>query len=278
MAILARNKALSINSKNSSQEQMKINIGIFQYEMQDESPFEKISRLETHLNENSQLDLVICPELFISSYGSYEKIRQYSETSDGEYANKIASLAKKSSTAIVYGYPEIQGDSLFNSAQLFDSKGISIANHRKKILPPTADESKIFTPGQDSSIFSINSIKVGIVICYELEFPEIIRDLALQGVQLIIAPTGQSSNWPAAARYNCRTRAFENGLFVAYANSTGRLNDINFMGESKIIGPDGIDLVNAEQGEKLICAEINTDDILLVREKLPYLNDSRKLN
>ena len=277
MAILARNKALSINSKNSSQEQMKINIGIFQYEMQDESPFEKISRLETHLNENSQLDLVICPELFISSYGSYEKIRQYSETSDGEYANKIASLAKKSSTAIVYGYPEIQGDSLFNSAQLFDSKGISIANHRKKMLPPTADESKIFTPGQDSSIFSINSIKVAIVICYELEFPEIIRDLALQGVQLIIAPTGQSSNWPAAARYNCRTRAFENGLFVAYANSTGRLNDINFMGESKIIGPDGIDLVSAEEEEKLICAEINTDDILLMREKLPYLEDSRKL-
>ena len=257
---------------------MKMNIGIFQYEMQDESPLEKIDRLAALLNEKPQLDLVVCPELFISSYGSYEKIRQYSETSDGEYANKIASLAKKSSTAIVYGYPEIQGDSLFNSAQLFDSKGISIANHRKKILPPTADESKIFTPGQDSSIFSINSIKVGIVICYELEFPEIIRDLALQGVQLIIAPTGQSSNWPAAARYNCRTRAFENGLFVAYANSTGRLNDINFMGESKIIGPDGIDLVNAEQGEKLICAEINTDDILLVREKLPYLNDSRKLN
>ena len=277
MAILARNKALSIDKKNSSQEQMKINIGIFQYEMQDESPFEKISRLETYLDENSQLDLVICPELFISGYGSYEKIRQYSETSDGEYANKIASLAKKTSTAIVYGYPEIQGDSLFNSAQLFDSKGISIANHRKKMLPPTADESKIFTPGQGSSIFSINNIKMAIVICYELEFPEIIRELALQDVQLIICPTGQSSNWPAAALHNCRTRAFENGIFVAYANSTGRLNDINFIGESKIIGPDGIDLVNAEQGEKLICTEINTDDILLVREKLPYLSDSRKL-
>ena len=277
MAILARNKALSINSKNSSQEQMKINIGIFQYEMQDESPFEKISRLETYLDENSQLDLVICPELFISGYGSFEKIKEYSENRDGKFANTIASLAKKTSTAIVYGYPEIQGDSLFNSAQLFDSKGISIVNHRKKMLPPTADESKIFTPGQDSSIVSINGIKIAILICYELEFPEIIRELALQDVQLIIAPTGQSSNWPAAALHNCRTRAFENGIFVAYANSTGRLNDINFMGESKIIGPDGIDLVNAEQGEKLICAEINTDDILLVRRKLPYLDDSRKL-
>ena len=256
---------------------MKINIGIFQYEMQDESPLEKIDRLAALLNEKPQLDLVVCPELFISGYGSLEKIKEYSEISNGKYANTIASLSKKTSTAIVYGYPEIKGDSLFNSAQLFDFKGSSIANHRKKMLPPTADESKIFTPGQDSSIVSINGIKIAIVICYELEFPELIRDLALQDVQLIICPTGQSSNWPAAALHNCRTRAFENGIFVAYANSTGMLNDINFMGESKIIGPDGIDLVNAEQGEKLICAEIDTDDILLVREKLPYLDDSRKL-
>ena len=256
---------------------MKMNVGIFQYEMQDESPLEKIDRLAALLNEKPQLDLVVCPELFISGYGSFEKIKEFSENRDGKFANKIASLAKKTSTAIIYGYPEIQGDSLFNAAQLFDSKGISIANHRKKMLPPTADESKIFTPGQDSSIVSINGIKIAIVICYELEFPELIRELALQDVQLIICPTGQSSNWPAAALYNCRTRAFENGIFVAYANSTGRMNDINFMGESKIIGPDGIDLVNAEQGEKLICAEVNTDDIILVREKLPYLDDSRKL-
>jgi 5-aminopentanamidase len=256
---------------------MKMNVGIFQYEMQDESPLEKIGRLENQLNNNPQLDLVVCPELFISGYGSFEKILQYGETSDGKYANKVASLAQKTCTAIIYGYPEISDDRLFNSAQLFDSKGISIANHRKKMLPPTADESKIFTPGQDSSIISINGIKIAIVICYELEFPELIRELALQDVQLIICPTGQSSNWPAAALHNCRTRAFENGIFIAYANSTGRLNDINFIGESKIIGPDGIDLVNAKLGEKLICAEINIDDILLVREKLPYLNDSRKL-
>ena len=125
-----------------------MNIGIFQYEMQDESPLEKIDKLAALLNEKPQLDLVVCPELFISGYGSFEKIKEYSEDRDGKFANKIASLAKKTSTAIVYGYPEIQGDSLFNSAQLFHSKGISIANHRKKMLPPTADESKIFTPGQ----------------------------------------------------------------------------------------------------------------------------------
>ena len=163
-----------------------MNVGIFQYEMQDESPLEKIDRLAALLNEKPQLDLVVCPELFISGYGSFEKIKEFSENRDGKFANKIASLASKTSTAIIYGYPEIQGDSLFNAAQLFDSKGISIANHRKKMLPPTADESKIFTPGQDSSIVSINGIKIAIVICYELEFPELIRELAMQDVQLII--------------------------------------------------------------------------------------------
>jgi len=256
---------------------MKLNLGIFQYEMQDESPDAKINRLAIHLSESTQLDLVICPELFISGYGSHEKINEYSEIHDGEYASKISSLAKKSNTAIIYGYPEIDSNHLFNSAQFFNNEGLSIANHRKKLLPLTADESKIFTPGKESSIFSINGIKSAIVICYELEFPEIIRELSLQGVELIIAPTGQSSHWPAAALYNCRTRAFENGIFVAYANSTGNLNGINFMGESKIIGPDGLDIANAGLDEKLITAEIDTKKIISVRENLPYLNDSKSL-
>ena len=256
---------------------MKLNIGIFQYEMQDENPFEKINRLESHLNNNDKLDLVVCPELFISGYGNLDNINKFSENHDGKYAKKISTLAKKSSTAIIYGYPEISNNQLYNSAQLFDSEGLSLANHRKKLLPLTADESKIFTPGKDSSIFSIKGIKSAIVICYELEFPELIRELALKGVELIIAPTGQSSHWPAAALHNCRTRAFENGIFVAYANSTGQLNGINFMGESKIIGPDGIDIANANIGEKLISAEIDTDQINLVRAKLPYLDDSKSL-
>jgi len=257
---------------------MKISAGIFQYKMRDESPSKRIERLEAQLQKNDALDLMVCPELYLSGYGSFDKIKEYCEASNGDYAKQISLLAKKYSTAIVYGYPEIDNDNLFNSAQYFDSKGISLANHRKKMLPPTADESKIFKPGGESSIITINGIKAAIVICYELEFPEIIRKLALQGVELIIAPTGQSSHWPAAALYNCRTRAFENGIYVIYANSTGNLNGINFMGESKIIGPDGLDINNANEDEKVITGEIDTNEISLVRNKLPYLDDARELN
>jgi len=257
---------------------MKISAGIFQYKMRNESPSKRIKRLEAQLQKNDALDLIVCPELFLSGYGSFDKIKEYCEARNGEHAKQISLLAKKYSTAIVYGYPEIDNDNLFNSAQYFDNQGLSLANHRKKMLPPTADESKIFKSGIESSIITINGIKAAIVICYELEFPEIIRKLALQGVELIIAPTGQSSHWPAAALYNCRTRAFENGIYVIYANSTGNLNGINFMGESKIIGPDGLDVVNAGTTEKVIAGEITKDEISSMRNKLPYLDDSRALN
>ena len=145
--------------------------------MQDESPDERITRLGRLLKETNLLDIVICPELFLSGYGSLEKINAYSEKSEGNYAKEISALAKKSHTAIIYGYPEKDDHQLFNSAQFFDKEGISIANHRKKLLPPTADESKIFTPGKKSSIFSLKGVKSAIVICYELEFPEIISCL-----------------------------------------------------------------------------------------------------
>ena len=111
---------------------------------------------------------------------AYENIKQYAEACNGEYAKKISALAKKSCTAIVYGYPETENNHLYNSAQLFDNEGQSIANHRKKLLPPTADESKIFTPGTESTILSIKGIKSAIVICYELNFQSLLESSLLR--------------------------------------------------------------------------------------------------
>ena len=102
---------------------MKISAGIFQYKMRDETPLSRVQRLEEALQKTDGLDLIVCPELFLSGYGSFEKIKEFCEQSDGEYANKISLLAKKYSTAILYGYPEMVKNSLFNSAQYFDSKG-----------------------------------------------------------------------------------------------------------------------------------------------------------
>ena len=77
-------------------------------------------------------------------------------------------------------------------------------------------------------------------------------------------------------RHVSRSRAFENGIFVAYANYCGKNNGIKFMGESKIINPKGLDVTSTKNEEELIICNIDLNLINSVRKKLPYLDDSRK--
>ncbi len=112
----------------------------------------------------------------------------------------------------------------------------------------------------------IEDMNIGLVICYELEFPEIVREAAKNKINVIIAPTGQSDKWPAAARHISRSRAFEYGIFVIYANCCGTNNDIYFMGESKIINPKGLDIIAAKNKEELIIGEIDLNLIRFVRK------------
>ena len=265
-----------MNSENRTDSQYSI--GIFQYKFRKETPADRIERLDKEIKKiDKKIDLIICPELFMSGYGNPEDIKKYAETCEGPFAKSIGKLAKKFNLALVYGYPELHKDNLYNSAQCFNSEGKFVINHRKTILPRTSNENKIFKPGKKNSIFQIADLKVALVICYELEFPEIIRNAALNKINLVIAPTGQSDLWPAASRYISRSRAFENGIFVAYANSCGENNGINFIGESKIIDPKGLDVISAKNKEELIIGDIDLNLINLVREKLPYLDDSREI-
>ena len=248
-------------------------IGIYQYKIKNDSISTKINKLEKVLKKNSTCDLIIVPELYLSGYGNVEVIKKLKETKSGQSSKLIANLCKKYSIAILYGYPEQYQNKLFNAAQFINHKGEVLANHRKSMLPLSSKENLVFDRGSKQSLITYKGIKIGIVICYELEFPELVRKLSLKGAQLILAPTAQSIHWPAASRYIARSRAFENGVYVAYANFIGKLHGIDFLGESKIIGPDGLDLKNAKKKERVITGLIDTKAITKVRKKMPYLKD-----
>jgi len=252
---------------------MKFKIGIYQHKVKDEPVLKKIDKLENVLKKNPSCDLIIVPELYLSGYGNEKVIKKLQEKRGGQSSKLIANLCKKYATAILYGYPEHYQNKLFNAAQFINNQGEVLVNHRKSMLPLSSKENLIFDKGSKQTLITYKGLKIGIVICYELEFPELVRKLALKGAQLILAPTAQSIHWPAASRYIARSRAFENGVYVAYANFIGKLNDIDFLGESKIIGPDGLDLTNAKKKETVITAIINTTAIAKVRKKMPYLKD-----
>ena len=243
--------------------------GIFQCEGGGLSPLERLGQLESAISDQ-QLDLVVCPELFLSGYAVGDDLRRFAETRDGAFSNKIASLAKQQGTAIIYGYPELQKESLFNSAICIDANGQIVSNHRKMLLPP-GFELDYFSPGDQLSIFNLGPFKCAMLVCYDVEYPEAVRAAAEAGAQIIIVPTALAEQWGVVAHKLIPTRAFENGVWVMYANHAGVENGIRYLGNSCIVAPDGNDAVRAGSAQQLIITEISLEAVTRAQNRLPYL-------
>ena len=250
---------------------------IYQCECRDEAPVERLQRLDRMLDgHGGKLDLVICPELFLSGYNVGDRIRQLSEPQDGPFARAAATLASKHGTALIYGYPERSGDVIYNAAACIDRNGRTIAHHRKLRLP-NAFEKSYFAVGEDYTQFELNGWSIAILVCYDVEFPEAVRACAARGAQLVVAPTALKKEWAFVARSMIPTRAFENRFFVAYANYCGREGAFEYLGESCFSGPDGR-VIAAGSTETLLTASLDQADITTARQALTYLQDCKRFD
>lgn len=243
--------------------------GVFQPEAGGCDTSMRLEGLAAALRTTS-VDLVVCPELFLSGYDVGDTVADLAETSDGPFAGQIANIARATGTAIVYGYPERHDERIYNSANCISASGSSIANHRKMFFPP-GRERRLFDAGDRLTVFTLNGVRCGILICYEAELPELVRATAETGVDVIVVPTALSDSWTSVAHQMMPTRAFENGMWLIYANHAGTENETNYLGASCIVGPDGKDAARAGATEQLISAEIDTGQLPAVRKRLPYV-------
>ncbi len=249
--------------------------GIFQCAGGGLTPDQRLERLKVHLQQNN-LNIIVCPELFMSGYNVGERVTALAESVDGEFAGAVSNLAEANETAIVYGYPERDGDNIFNSALCIGADGKVLANYRK-MLPPPGFESTYFSAGDGPSLFEIDGIRCAILICYDAEFPESVRAVAAAGAQVVIVPTALVDNWRSVAFQLMPTRAFENGVWLLYANHAGEEGDAKYLGASCIVAPDGADRARAGDSEALIAAEIDIVANAKAQARLPYLADLHAL-
>lgn len=202
--------------------------------------------------------LIVLPELATSGYvfRDLEEVREVAEPADGPTTRRLAALAKQRDLVVVAGFPERSGNLLYNSAVLVDQSGIR-AVYRKAHL--WDQESDFFTPGSAPPPVVDTAVgRVGMVVCYDLEFPEWMRAVALQGADVVCAPT----NWPAEARpgderpievVRVQASASVNRVFFAVADRTGQERGVQWVSASAIIGPDGYPLALADSsGEEQI--------------------------
>lgn len=251
-----------------------LTVGVYQPEAKLEHPDERLARLARILEQPAArgCDLMVCPELYLSGYEVGDRIPEHAETAGGPFARRVGELAEASGCAIVYGYPERDGEALYNAAACAGANGTVLANHRKTMLPGDY-ENQYFRTGRRPTMFEVCGWRVGLLICYEAEFPEPVRHYAQAGCELVVAPTALSEQWPVVARRVIPARAFENNLFVAYANHAGRENDSRYLGESVIVSPFGEDLARAGADEAVIHARLERGEIDRARERLRFLTE-----
>jgi 5-aminopentanamidase len=223
-------------------------------------------------------ELLIAPELATTGYGVGEVLRDLAELSDAAQIAGLSAIARTHGLAVIAGFPERDGPHVYNSAAFTDGHNDPVV-YRKSYLYGDYERA-LFTPGDPTAtaIAQWRGIKIGLLICFDVEFPENVRRLALNGADLIVAPAALAAGPDAAfiSEHIIRVRAFENQLFVAYANQTARDDLFTYAGLSHIAGPNGGTLAKASANESgVIFAEICPQDYAASRAANPYLSELR---
>ncbi|MFL4902931.1 carbon-nitrogen hydrolase family protein [Streptomyces sp. MMS24-I2-30] len=219
--------------------------------------------------------LLAAPELFLTGYAIGDAVGRLAEPADGAGAAAVAGIAARHGLAIAYGYPERAGGAVHNSAQLISADGTRLANYRKTHLFGSFEQAH-FTPGDRPVVQAeLNGRTVGLLICYDVEFPESVRAHALAGTDLLVVPTALMHPYQFVAESLVPVRAFENQMYIAYVNRVGPEGEFEFAGLSTLAGPDGVARGRAGGTAELVLADADPDLLAASREANPYLRDRR---
>jgi len=221
--------------------------------------------------------ILVAPELAVTGYGAGDAIRQLAEPADGPTARRLMAISQKAGVAIVAGFAERDGEIVYNSALFVDGRK-PVAVYRKSHLYGDYERA-LFRPEKPSSgIIEFHGLKLGMLICYDVEFPENVRRLAQAGAQAVLVPTALPASDHASliAQKMIPVRAFENQIFVAYVNHCGADERFAYAGLSGIAAPDGALLAKAgAQKEAVLLANIRPEDYRGSVAANTYLADLR---
>lgn len=242
------------------------------------------------------VDLIGFPELSLTPYFCLENTRDYEhffEPVDSPYVRQVLERGRELGIPIVFPFGERDGIHFYNSAVITNSAGCIVGHYRKVHIPgafPLAGrgalvyEKLYFTPGDlGYPVADLGFAKVGVQICYDRNFPEGYRALALNGAEVIFTPTAlmriadvwHSGTWELVLR----ARAYENGCFIVGVNKAGHEGGLDFVGDSLVAAPtDGSVIARtAAEEDDLLVVEIDLDDIQEARKRLPFMRDRRPL-
>jgi len=260
----------------------KIKVALAQISCKRGDKAENMRKIESLVTKAKQqgAELVIFPELSLTGYTMRDQIYELAETIPGHSTTALEKLAKKTGTYIVFGTPELSEKTqatVYNTSVLVGPDGF-IGKYRKMYLPTHSvfEEKRYFRPGYQTAVFETELGKIGLIICYDIFFPEVSRLTRLKGAQLIVCISASPATRRTFFEILTAARAIENTAFLAYVNLVGIEDGLQFWGGSRLVGPNGKTLVQAKYDEEdLVVGEISYADIRPTETFVPILKDLR---
>lgn len=239
-----------------------------------EKNFSKVERFaEEGAKEGA--DVIVLPEMWSTGYALEELDRLADE--NGERTKEwLSRLAIKYHVNIVGGSVATKKDGKFyNTMYVANRDGEMVAEYDKAHLFKLMDEHVYMSAGEQDNVFTMDGVKCGGVICYDLRFPEWMRTHVLKGAEIMFIP----AQWPEKRidhwQLLLQARAIENQCYVVAVNRVGDDPNNAFNGHSMVIAPWGELLLSNETSEGIYYAEIDLQEVGRVRETIPVFQDRR---
>jgi predicted amidohydrolase len=218
--------------------------------------------------------LAVLPEYALAGF-PVERMRELAEPLDGPSLAAFRELAVRAGVCLVAGLPRLAASAeIFDTTVVVAPDGGLLTVYDKTHLFDR--ERAVFTPGAAlQPPFEHDGIRFGVLCCFDIEFPEPARTLALRGAQCLLVPSANMEPWGPSHRAFVRARALENHCFVAYANAVGEASGYRFEGESRLVDPRGRVLCDAEHAETVVWADVDPSAAEEARAVGDYLAQRR---
>lgn len=236
---------------------------------------DRIARVENIIDEVKDADLVLLPEVWNIGYFAFEQYKAESEFIIGKTVRSLSDKARQHQMYIFAGsFIEREGDNLYNGTVLLNPKG-EICGHYRKIhlFGIGSEERKVLSAGDKIIVADTEFGKFGLSICYDLRFPELHRQMAAMGAEIILScaawPYPRVENWLILNR----ARAIENQCYYLTCGCAGVSQGKGFIGRSMAVDPWGNVVASAGERETILQFEIDPQMVATARRELSFLRD-----
>lgn len=253
----------------------KLTLGLFQHAGSPEGMQANLAILEDAAARaaNRGIDLLVFPECFLTGYWRTDGLDRIAGDVDDRVIGRIEACARKIGVALVVGSYQRSEHAVHNTALAVTPRDGCVARYAKRALYGEW-ERRVFAPGVGPVLFRYCGFDIGLLICFDVEFPELVRTLARRGADLVVVPTALMEPYAYIADFVVPARAIENQIFVAYANRIGEEGPFHYVGRSRICGPLGpITTATAADDPVLVEAVLEKSALSESRAQSNYLEE-----